>query len=234
MKPQLILIPAPITDPGKPEQLPLEISNWISSIQHFLVENVRTARRYISSLQLGIDIQELSFEIIDKNTTPDQMKKLLQPMANGKNMGVISEAGCPGVADPGALAVEYAHKKGYEVVPLVGPSSILLALMASGMNGQKFCFHGYLPIEEEDRKKTLRKLEEESRKFNQTQIFIETPYRNNALLKSILEVCHPTARVCVARDITGDNNLVKTQTVAEWNGQLPELHKLPTVFLIHR
>ena len=198
-----------------------------------MAEDIRTARRYISSLKTGRVIEELHFEVLNKKTRSEELKAMFASMRKGKNIGVISESGCPGVADPGALAVEFAHQQNLQVVPLVGPSSILMALMASGMNGQKFCFHGYVPIDKKEGAKVIKELELESRKSNQTQIFIETPFRNNQLLSTMLDTLHGDTRLCIAKDITGKDEFIKTKPVYRWKKEKPELHKIPTIFLIH-
>ncbi len=202
-------------------------------IRKYLVEDVRTARRFISSLKLGLTIEELEFEIINKKTKFEDLQELMSPLLNGEDMGVMSEAGCPGIADPGALAVEFAHQFNIRVVTLVGPSSILLALMGSGLNGQSFTFHGYIPIDKTSRIKRIKELEKLSLKLNQTQIFIETPYRNEALFNDIVKTCQNATRLTVACDLTGENELLRTWTIGTWKKQKPDIKKRPTVFLIH-
>lgn len=229
---KLYIIPTMIADDTQ-HVIPEQVRNVLSQTKYFLAENIRTARRYISSLQLGITIEELDFNVLDKKTKPTQLEAYFKPLMKGDNLGILSESGCPGIADPGALAVEYAQKRGIEVVPLVGPSSILLSLMASGFNGQKFCFHGYLPIDQIKLENEIKRLESESRKFNQTQLFIETPYRNNQLLKSITQTCHPNTLLCVGKDITAPGSFIKTKTIADWRKIKIDLHKIPTVFLLY-
>jgi len=228
---KLYIIPSVISD--NKNVIPDQVREVIAQTDYFLVENLRTARRYISSLKLGLTIEELSFELLDKKTPDHQVEKIMQPVLQGKNAGLLSESGCPGVADPGSEAVKYAHKKGIEVIPLVGPSSIILALMASGFNGQQFAFHGYLPIDKKELDKRIKQLEDESRKKKQTQIFIEAPYRNNQLLKAIIGSASPDTQVCVARDISGPNEWVKTCQIKEWKNKKIDLHKIPTVFLLY-
>jgi 16S rRNA (cytidine1402-2'-O)-methyltransferase len=229
----LYLIPVPLADHTAEQVLPAQIKETVGALDIFFVENLRTARRFISALQLGKTIDELTFFDLHKDTpeadTLAQLKTLHQ---NGQSAGVLSEAGCPGIADPGAVAVKIAHQLGMEVVPLVGPSSILLALMASGLNGQSFVFHGYLPIGQQARAAALRKIEKEAKVQRQTQIFIETPYRNTQLFQDLLEVCAPSTQLCVACNLTAPDAFVKTLPIAQWKKQLVALHKKPTIFLI--
>lgn len=217
---------------GQYNTIPEVVSNTIQGLSYFLVENVRTARRYISGMGLGIDISTLSFEVVDKNTPAEQIDKFMQPLMKGVSVGVMSESGCPGVADPGARIVALAHAKGIEVIPYPGPSSLLLALMASGLNGQQFAFNGYLPIEKKARVKALRELESASRSKNQTQLFIETPYRNEQMLQSIIATCSPGTNLCVARDITGEKEWIRTAPLSQWKKIEVYLHKVPTVFIL--
>jgi 16S rRNA (cytidine1402-2'-O)-methyltransferase len=197
-----------------------------------LVENIRTARRFISSLKVEKNIPDLEFEVLDKNTSAEEVKNLLLPVINGADAGIISEAGCPGIADPGAVAVKYAHNYGIKVVPLVGPSSILLALMASGFSGQSFVFHGYLPIEAKDREKSIKEIELMAMKKNQTQIFMETPYRNEKLFQDLLKYCRPDTLLCIAKDITGENEYINTLPISDWKSSAPEIQKSPVIFLL--
>jgi 16S rRNA (cytidine1402-2'-O)-methyltransferase len=233
MNATLFLMPVPISES--------ESGTWIGSGYHevlksttlYFVENVRTARRFISSLRLGVIIDELQFEVLDKDTTPEQLKIFVRFMMEAEHSVVMSESGCPGIADPGSQLVNEAHKLGVKVVPFVGPSSLLLALMASGLNGQNFCFHGYLPIAADERIRAISNLEKESRQFNRTQLFIETPYRNNALWKSLLENLHPDTRLCVAFDVLGQDQCILQKKVREWkNNPLDDLPKKPAVFLL--
>ncbi len=204
----------------------------MAGLQYFFVENPRTARRFISSLNTGQQIRQLTLFKLDKNTKAESLAADFARIPAGEDAGVLSEAGCPGVADPGALAVEWAHQHNAEVVPLSGPSSILLALMGSGFSGQQFAFHGYPPIETQQRQKYLRQLEQYSAKYRQTQILIETPYRNNSLLADVLKTCQPQTRLCIAADVTAPEQLIKTLAVATWQKQVPDLHKRPVVFLL--
>ena len=210
-----------------------QVREVIKHTAHYLVEDLRTARRYISSLNLGIVIEDLRLEILNKKTPEDQVGELMAPIFQGHDMGVISEAGCPGIADPGALAVAFAHKKGVQVIPLSGPSSIFLALMASGLNGQSFAFLGYIPIDKKAKITAIREIESESRKRNRTQILMETPFRNNHLFEDLKNTLHPFTKLCIASNITARDEFICTKTVAEWNETTVDLHKLPTVFLIY-
>ena len=232
MSGKLYLIPTVIAENAQ-DSIPEQVRAVLTDCEYFLVENVRTARRYISSLKLGVTIEDLHFEVLDKKTSDAEVNRLMQPVFKGLHVGILSESGCPGIADPGSKAVGWAHAHSIEVVPLVGPSSLLLALMASGFNGQKFAFHGYLPVDKKELAKAIRNLEAESSKINQTQVFIETPYRNNQLLNTILSSTHPETKLCICRDVTGSNALVKTKTIREWKNQLPDLHKVPTVFVLY-
>jgi 16S rRNA (cytidine1402-2'-O)-methyltransferase len=228
----LFLIPTPLSD-NSLNTLPSQIQEITKELNVFFVENIRTARRFISSLKLGKVIDELTFYELSKDTpiaeTLAQLETLLKTNANA---GVLSEAGCPGVADPGAVAVRLAHQLGIEVVPLVGPSSILMALMASGMSGQSFAFHGYLPIEKSQRIMRLKELERQARSLNQSQIFIETPYRNNQVLDDIVAHCQADTLVTVACNLTDVGSFVQTLRADQWRKAKPDLHKKPTVFLI--
>lgn len=233
---KLLLIPCPIAEHTASQTLPAEIKEAILHCNHFLVENVRTARRFISELKLGIQIEDLVFYELTKDSTITEIKKILLQLkgTDCKKVGVISEAGCPGVADPGALAVQLAHQMNIEVEPLVGPSSILLALMASGFSGQSFVFHGYLPIEKANRINKISQLEKEVIKTGQTQIFMETPYRNNAILEDLLYTCQQDTLLSISSDLKGEDSLSKTLTIQQWKIQIPDLHKKPTIFLIGR
>jgi 16S rRNA (cytidine1402-2'-O)-methyltransferase len=228
---KLYLIPTIISDDTQTLVLPPGLLQTLPRINHFLVENVRTARRYLSSLKVYPSIEPLHFEVLDKDTPWEAMRELFAPVLSGNDMGILSESGCPGVADPGALAVSFAHSQGIPVVPLVGPSSILLALMASGLNGQRFAFHGYLPVQEGALVSAIRELERESSKKNQTQIFIETPYRNNRLMAAMLKVLRPDTELCVALDLTGTAEKIRTAKVNAWKAERIDFPKLPSVFL---
>ena len=231
-KGNLYLIPSVISD-QQTDVIPEQVRQVVQQTDYFLVENLRTARRFISSLKLGLTIEDLHFEVLDKNTPVIEVERLMKPVFEGKNIGVISESGCPGIADPGSAVVKYAHAHDIKVVPLVGPSSIFLSLMASGFNGQNFTFHGYLPIDKKALEASIKQLEGESRRNNQTQIFIEAPYRNNQLLENMVKTCHPETLLCVARDISGNDEYIKTAKIKEWKSIKVELHKVPTVFLLY-
>lgn len=213
------------------ETIPAYIVDAVKQCQVFFVENERTARRYLKLLWKEMIVDEYQWLTIHKAEAEVQ-HAFTQLLKEGKNIGIISEAGCPGVADPGQLLVNAAHKAGATIKPLVGPSSILLALMASGMNGQRFQFVGYLPIENSARKTALKELENESAKKNGTQIFIETPYRNNQLVKQIAETCKPETKLCIAADITAPSETIVTKTINEWKKNLPDLHKRLAIFLL--
>lgn len=214
--------------------LPQTIKRSIDFIDHYIVENEKTARKSIKIVQPEKKQSELVLFTLNKHTENKEHLAMIQPLLEGKNMGLMSEAGCPGVADPGAVIVKIAHDKGIQVIPLVGPSSILLALMASGMNGQSFTFNGYLPIEKEEKKSALKFLEKLSFDKNQSQIFIETPYRNNKLLEDLIQILHPETHLCVATDITLPTEYIKTKKITAWKKEKVDLHKRPTIFIVHK
>ncbi|MEQ1585735.1 MAG: SAM-dependent methyltransferase [Cyclobacteriaceae bacterium] len=228
---KLYLIPNIISESTQEKVIPAMVREALPLISHFLAEDIRTARRYLSSLKIYASIEALHFEVLNKDTSASQLSELMSPLKEGFNIGVISESGCPGVADPGALAVQYAHQQNIQVVPLVGPSSILLALMASGLNGQRFAFHGYLPIEAKEAANVLKELEKESKQKNQTQIFIETPYRNNSVFEYFLKNLHSETRLTIALDLTGQYESVQTMRIADWSKQKQVWAKSPAVFL---
>lgn len=230
-KGKLFLIPTSIAANTNDMVLSLQVKNVLPVVRFFLAEDIRTARRYLSSLKVYESIEALSFSVLNKDTKEDELATLFTPVLTGNHIGVISEAGCPGVADPGALAVNYAHRNGVQVVPLVGPSAILLALMASGLNGQNFAFHGYLPIQGKEVSKVIRELEKESRTKSQTQIFIETPYRNQNLFENLVRTLMPETQLCIAVDITGEKEFILTQPVMGWRKSPVDLGKSPAVFL---
>ena len=231
--PTLYLIPTLLADDTVSQVLPPTIREVIEKTDTYFVENVRSARRFISGLKTSRVIDETTFFDLDKDTPPTDTRRQIQELTERKrNAGVLSEAGCPGVADPGAVIVGMAHTLGWRVEPLVGPSSILLALMASGMSGQSFVFHGYIPIERQDRARTLRHLEKEAQTRQQTQIFMETPYRNDALFADVVANCQPNTRLCVACNLTAPDAFVRTLSIREWKSQVPDLRKKPTVFLL--
>lgn len=224
------LVPSLLDEKGS-AALPAYILDAVKDCQVFFVENERTARRFLKGLWKEMVIDEYEWFTIHK-AEQEVQASFRQKLKEGKHVAIISEAGCPGIADPGQLLVGVAQEMNVTVKPLVGPSSILLALMASGMNGQHFQFTGYLPIDSGDRIKALKQLEAESQERNCTQIFIETPYRNNQLLETILKSCKPSTRLCIAADLTGENEWVKTKTIADWKKEVPELHKRPVIFIL--
>lgn len=232
--PVLYLIPVGLSDAPLSSVLPPENALIASSLRHFIVENERTARRFLKRLDPGIDINALTMTVLNVDTPAAAVPAMLEPMERGESVGVMSEAGCPGVADPGALAVAVAQQRGYKVVPLVGPSSILMGLMASGFSGQRFAFHGYLPIEAEARAAAIRAMERESAKKGMTQIFIETPYRNDQCLDTLARTLRPATKICVASAITDpERESIRTLTAAQWRTAPHRYHKIPTIFLIY-
>ncbi len=230
----LYLIPTTIGDNEPLEVLPISVKKRVEQLQHFIVENEKTARRFIKKITPKKAQNTLKIYILDKYTDAFESKHFLDVCFSGTDIGLLSEAGVPAVADPGAVMVKLAHQLRIRVIPLVGPSSILLALMASGMNGQNFAFNGYLPIEEQERKIAIKQLEKKSRELNQSQIFIETPYRNEKMFKSLLRYLTPTTELCIATDISLQTESIKTMSAKAWKGQNPELHKKPSIFIIHK
>ena len=230
----LYLLPVTLGDTPVEKVLPSYNREIILQIRHFIVEDVRSARRFLKKVDRDINIDELTFYPLNKHTSPEAISGYLKPLQEGNSMGVISEAGCPAVADPGADVVAIAQRKNLKVVPLVGPSSIILSVMGSGFNGQSFAFHGYLPIEPGERQKRLKELEQRVYSEHQTQLFIETPYRNNKMLEDILKACRPQTKLWVAANITCEGEYIKTKTVQEWKGHLPDLSKIPCIFLIYK
>ncbi len=228
----LYLIPSVIADDTAGTVIPNHVLDSIKHLKYFLAEDLRTARRYLSSLKIFESIEELSFEKLDKDTSTSELLDLLEPLKQGQDIGVLSESGCPGIADPGAAAVKLAHEYNCKIRPLVGPSSILLALMASGLNGQSFAFHGYLPVDDKNLRIAIKALETESLKKGQTQLFIETPYRNARLFESLLKYANPNTQLCLAYDITGKEEFIKTASIAYWHQNKVVLNKLPCVFAI--
>ncbi|HYG19380.1 MAG TPA: SAM-dependent methyltransferase [Ohtaekwangia sp.] len=231
LKGKVYLIPNIIAENTQDAVIPQQVGVILKDIGYFLAEDVRNARRYLSSLRIYESIASLRFEVLDKDTPGESLADLMKPVFAGQNIGILSESGCPGIADPGALAVKYAHAQGIQVIPLVGPSSILLALMASGMNGQRFAFHGYLPIEQKEAIQVLKQLERESKSKNQTQIFIETPYRNNSLMKILLQTLQDDTLLCVALGVNSKDEDIKTRSVRSWKSDVPGYPKTPAVFL---
>jgi 16S rRNA (cytidine1402-2'-O)-methyltransferase len=230
---KLYLIPTVIAASTADKVIPNQVKDALLSIRHFLAEDIRTARRFLASLKVYETVEDLSFERLDKDSAYDDLQAILGPVFEGHPVGVLSESGCPGIADPGALAVRFAHAHEIEVIPLVGPSSLLLALMASGMNGQHFTFHGYLPVDAQEGVRIVRELEKESRRSMQTHMFIETPYRNNRLLRMLLSTLAPETSLCVAVDLTGNSEFIRTRSVRQWRKAPPELPKLPAIFLFN-
>ena len=231
---RLYLIPTRLGDNAPLEVLPISIKKIIETVDDYIVENEKTARRFIKKISSSKSQQSLNIHILNKYTEESELPSYLNACQSGKPVGLLSEAGCPGIADPGADIVKIAHEKDIPVIPLVGPSSILLALMSSGMNGQSFTFNGYLPIDKSERKASLKKLERISFENNQTQIFIETPYRNNKMLEDICASLQPNTRVCVACDITLPTEYIKTKMVKDWKHTNEDLHKRPAIFIIHK
>ncbi|RKS98829.1 SAM-dependent methyltransferase [Flavobacterium sp. 123] len=231
---KLYLIPTTMGDCDPMDVLPLTIKRSIDLINYYIVENEKTARKSIKSVNPEKRQSELVLFALNKHTETKEHLDFIKPLLEGKNMGLMSEAGCPGVADPGAVIVKLAHAKGIQVIPLVGPSSILLAMMASGMNGQSFTFNGYLPIEKSEKKSALKNLEKLSQDKNQSQIFIETPYRNNKMLEDILQALNPSTYLCIATDITLPTEYIKTLRAADWKKVKVDLHNRPTIFIIHK
>ncbi len=234
METALYLIPMTLGDTEIERVLPSFNREVIKSVKYFIVENIRTTRRFLKKVDRDIDIDSLSFVELNKHTTPESISTYLEPLEKGNSIGVISEAGCPAIADPGADVVSIAQRKGLKVIPLIGPSSILLSLMASGFNGQSFAFHGYLPIEKGDRVKKIKALEQLVYSEHQTQIFIETPYRNNKMIEDLISVCRPQTKLCVAANITCDDEFIRTMSLKDWKKSIPELSKIPCIFLIYK
>ena len=230
----LYMIPVPISDAPIHNVIPPENIRIVKELKHFIVENVRTARRFLKKMDPSIDISEITFYELNVNTPENEISSCLVPLRDGTPVGVMSEAGCPGVADPGALVVRIAQEENMKVIPLVGPSSILLSLMASGLNGQCFAFRGYLPVDASQRDKAIRDLESQSQRNDMTQIFIETPYRNQKMMESLVKNLKGDTLLCVASDITGVNTeKIVTKTVKRWKAEGFSLEKTPTIFLFY-
>lgn len=234
METALYLLPVTLGDTSVEKVLPSYNVEIIRGIRHFIVEDIRSARRFLKKVDHDIDIDSLTFYPLNKHTSPEDISGYLKPLLGGASMGVISEAGCPAVADPGADVVAIAQRKKMKVVPLVGPSSIILSVMASGFNGQSFAFHGYLPIEPGERSKKLKTLEQRIYTENQTQLFIETPYRNHKIIEDILHTCRPQTKLCIAANITCDDEYIQTRAIKDWKGNLPDLSKIPCIFLLYK
>ena len=234
MKGKLYLIPTTLGDTEPLEVMPISVKKVIEKLEYFIVENEKSARRYIKKITPTKSQPSLQIMLLDKYSDELETRNYLDVCEDGISIGLLSEAGVPAVADPGATIVKQAHEKGIQVIPLVGPSSILLALMASGMNGQSFAFNGYLPIDKGERKRAIKDLEKLSRDKDQSQIFIETPYRNEKMLEDLRSVLAPDTKVCVACDITLPTEYIKTLTVKEWKNVKTDLHKRPAIFIVHR
>ena len=229
----LYLIPVTLGDDNISQVLPPDVVNIAQNLENFVVESEKSARHFLSSIKTAKPVRELKLNLLNEHTLDKDIAALLTPLLAGKDVGLMSDAGCPGIADPGAKLVELAHLKNIKVVPFVGPSSILLSLMASGLNGQQFAFLGYLPVDKQARNVRLKEIEKRSLTHKETQIFIETPYRNQHMLEALLSVCQPNTRLCVACDISLESEMIVTKTIAAWKkSPLPDLHKRPTVFLL--
>ncbi len=233
-KGKLYLIPITLGESNPDDVLPQTVKRVVELIDCYIVENEKTARKFIKSIVPEKVQATLRLSTLNKHTEIAEHNQMIQPCLEGINVGVMSEAGCPGVADPGAAIVKLAHEKGIQVIPLVGPSSILLAMMGSGMNGQSFAFNGYLPIDKSEKKAALKNFEKLSNDKNQSQLFIETPYRNNKLIEDLLQTLHPNTYLCIAADITLPTEYIKTMRVTDWKKAKIDLHNRPTIFIVHK
>lgn len=229
---KLYLIPTPIDMEAIAESIPVSVQQLIARLAHFIVEHPKTARQFLKRLNHQQPLQSITMLTLNEHTAQKDLPALLEPLLAGYDVGLMSEAGCPGVADPGAALVRLAHLHGVNVIPLVGPSSIVLALMASGLNGQCFAFHGYLPIEHTARARKIAELEKFSIELQQTQIFIEAPYRNQKLLEQLMLVCRDTTELCIASQLTSTHEKVATKSISKWRDSLPDINKIPTIFLL--
>lgn len=233
METALYLIPVTLGETEISQVLPAYNHDVIVGIKHFIVENIRSARRFLKKVEKSIDIDTLTFYELNRHTDRKFIGEYLDPLKKGEPVGIISEAGCPAIADPGADVVAIAQSRGYKVVPLVGPSSIIMSVMGSGFNGQSFAFNGYLPVEVPQRIKALKKLEQKVQNENQTQLFIETPYRNAKMFETIINNLRPNTKLCIAAGITCENEFIKTLTIEKWKKQkMPDIEKVPAIFLI--
>jgi 16S rRNA (cytidine1402-2'-O)-methyltransferase len=232
MKSSLYLIPVPISDKSTKLVLPEEVLKMMNRIDVFIVENIKTAQKYLRSAGIEINQNKPEFFILDEHTSLNDLPGLLIPIQEGRDVGLMSEAGMPALADPGEEFILLAHQSGFRVVPLPGPSSIIMALVASGLNGQNFAFNGYLPVKKTERIQTIKRLEEKVYRENQTQIFMETPYRNMALLEDITRSCRFKTLLCIATSISGKDEQILTKTIGEWKKKLPDIHKKPSVFVL--
>ena len=229
----LYMIPVTLGDDNLSYVIPADVIQLVKGLEYFVVENEKSARRFLGSVKTNKPVRELNFQLLNEHTAEKDLPELIAPLLAGHNVGMLSEAGCPGIADPGATLAALAHRKGIKVSPLVGPSSILLSLMASGFNGQQFTFLGYLPSDKAARVIKLKEIEKQSEHLNETQIFIETPYRNQHMLEDILASCSANTKLCIARNVSLEDELIVSKTIAEWKKNvLPDLHKQPTVFLL--
>ncbi|NQT77229.1 MAG: SAM-dependent methyltransferase [Bacteroidetes bacterium] len=233
-KGKIYLIPTLLGDTQLTDVLPDGIRGILAGIRHFAVEDLRSARRFLKKIDKQTDIDSLHFQLLNEHSKLEDISLLLQPLLKGNDLGVMSEAGTPCIADPGSLLVSMAHEKGIRIVPLTGPSSLILALMASGFNGQNFVFHGYLPVERRSRSAAIRQLENAAYRNDQTQIFIETPYRNMQMFDAIIESCSPETRLCIAANLTTDDEMIRTRQISGWKKKPPAIHKQPAVFLIYK
>ena len=231
---KLYLIPTTLGETNALEVMPISVKKVVELIDTYIVENEKTARRSIKAISPSKSQPSLTLFQLNKYTDVSEIPSYLEPCLQGESVGLLSEAGVPGVADPGAEVVKIAHQKGIQVIPLVGPSSILMAIMSSGMNGQNFTFNGYLPIDDKERQSAIKALERMSALKDQAQIFIETPYRNNKMLETLVNSLHPNTRICVACDITLTTEMILTKTAAEWKNTKVDLHKRPTIFIVQK
>lgn len=231
-KGNLYLIPTTLGESDPEMVIPAKVLQVSRKLVSFIAENERSARRYLKRIGTEIPLDDLEFEILNKSTKPTDLSRLVKKLKNGEDVGLISEAGLPGIADPGQLVVSWCHRNGVKVIPASGPSSIVLALIASGFNGQSFAFHGYLPIEKKERHQALRKMEGDARHQNQTQIFMETPFRNEKLLDQIIRSCSPASELCIATDITLDTEQIGTMPIGDWAKKTLKLHKRPAIFIL--
>lgn len=231
---KLYLIPTTLGDTEPLEVMPLSVKKVIEQIDYYIVENEKSARRFIKKISPKKEQATLTLKLLDKYAVEEETQRYLDVCAQGVNVGLLSEAGVPAIADPGASIVKLAHQQNIQVVPLVGPSSILMAMMASGMNGQNFAFNGYLPIDKGDRKRAIKDLERISLDKGQSQIFIETPYRNDKMLADLKAILSPQTNLCIAADITLPSEYIKTMSVQDWKHQQPDLHKKPAIFIIQK
>ncbi len=230
---KLYLIPTPISDRNIDWVIPNAVRQSIQQLAYYIVERPKTARQFLKRIACKTPLQDMHMDTLNEHTRTSELQLLLQPLLAGNDVGLLSEAGCPAIADPGSGLIRLAHENNIAIIPLIGPSSILLALMASGLNGQQFCFNGYLPIEKYARAHTIKELENRSRNHDQTQIFIEAPYRNQGLLEQIIQTCLDHTDLCIAAHLTSTNEMIRTQTIIEWKKKLPDIHKTPTIFLLH-